>query len=61
VVGLFNNSTFSQGVSIPPLALAFLVGYGVDLFFTFLEGILQSFTKNAPGAQPPAPSPSAKA
>jgi hypothetical protein len=61
VVGLFNNFTFSQGVSIPPLALAFLVGYGVDLFFTFLEGILQSFTKNAPGAQPPAPSPSAKA
>lgn len=44
VVGLF-NFTITQGASIPPLALAFLVGYAVDVFFTFLEGILQTFTK----------------
>jgi hypothetical protein len=45
VVGLFNNFTITQGASIPPLAIAFLVGYAVDVFFSFLEGLLQSFTK----------------
>ena len=46
VVGLFNNFTISQGASIPPLALAFLVGYAVDVFFAFLEGLLKAFAKN---------------
>jgi len=46
VVGLFNNFTISQGASIPPLALAFLVGYAADVFFSFLEGVIQAFTKN---------------
>lgn len=45
VVGLFNNFTVTQGASIPPLAIAFLVGYAVDVFFSFLEGLLQAFTK----------------
>ena len=45
VVGLFSNFTISQGASISPLAIAFLVGYGVDVFFSFLEGLMQSFTK----------------
>jgi hypothetical protein len=45
VVGLFNSFTVTQGASIPPLALAFLVGYAVDVFFSFLEGLLQAFTK----------------
>jgi hypothetical protein len=45
VVGLFNNFTIGQGASIPPLAIAFLVGYAVDVFFAFLEGLLQVFTK----------------
>ncbi|HEX3471035.1 MAG TPA: hypothetical protein VHT28_07600 [Silvibacterium sp.] len=54
VVGLFNNFTLTQGASIPPLAFAFLVGYAVDVFFSFLEGLLQSFTRNTP-ASPPAP------
>ncbi len=45
VVGLFNNFTVTQGASIPPFAIAFLVGYAVDVFFSFLEGLLQSFTK----------------
>ncbi len=47
VVGLFNNFTFGQGASIPPLAIAFLVGYAVDVFFAFLEGMLQAFTKSS--------------
>jgi hypothetical protein len=51
VVGLFNNFTIGQGASIPPLALAFLVGYAVDVFFAFLEGLLNAFTKkNSPPA-----------
>jgi hypothetical protein len=45
VVGLFSNFTITQGASISPLAIAFLVGYGVDVFFSFLEGLMQSFTK----------------
>ncbi|NYF78694.1 hypothetical protein [Granulicella arctica] len=45
VVGLFNNLTIGQQASVPPLAMAFLVGYAVDVFFAFLEGILRSFTK----------------
>lgn len=54
VVGLFNNFVIGQGASIPPLALAFLVGYAVDVFFAFLETMLQTFTKT--GAAPHAPS-----
>ena len=53
VVGLFNNFTIGQGASIPPLAIAFLVGYAVDVFFTFLEGMLQAFTRKTSGAAPP--------
>ena len=40
VVGLFSNFTITQGASIPPLAVAFLVGYAVDVFFSFLEGLI---------------------
>lgn len=59
VVGLFNNFTITQGASIPPLALAFLVGYAVDVFFSFLEGLLTSFTrpKMAQAAMSGAPKP----
>ena len=53
VVGLFNNFTITQGTSIPPLALAFLVGYAVDVFFAFLESLLQTFTRSVSGASPP--------
>jgi len=48
VVGLFNNFT-SQGITFSPFAIAFLVGYAADVFFTFLEGLLQIFRKG-PGA-----------
>jgi hypothetical protein len=56
IVGLFNNFGFTQGTSMPPLAVAFLVGYAVDVFFSFLEGLLQTFKKNTPtsGPSPPA-------
>jgi hypothetical protein len=47
VVGLFNNFVVTQQASIPPLALAFLVGYAVDVFFAFLEGLIKAFTKTA--------------
>jgi hypothetical protein len=59
VVGLFNNFTITQGASIPPLAFAFLVGYAVDVFFVFLEGVLQAFTKGS--ATSPTPSSGGKA
>ncbi|HWF09279.1 MAG TPA: hypothetical protein VG297_12500 [Bryobacteraceae bacterium] len=51
VVGLFNNFTIGQGASIPPLAIAFLVGYAVDVFFAFLEGLLSAFTRKMAPAQ----------
>jgi hypothetical protein len=54
VVGLFGNFTITQGASISPLAIAFLVGYAVDVFFSFLEGLLQAFTKRKNGAGAPA-------
>jgi hypothetical protein len=46
VVGLFHSFTITEEASIPPLAIAFLVGYAVDVFFAFLEGLLKAFTKN---------------
>jgi hypothetical protein len=45
VVGLFNNFTIAEGASIPPLAIAFVVGYSVDVFFSFLDSMLQAFSK----------------
>ena len=52
VVGLFNNFNVTQGASIPPLAIAFLVGYAVDVFFAFLETMLQTFAR-VPNTPPP--------
>jgi hypothetical protein len=43
VVGLFNN--FTQGISLSPLAVAFLVGYGVEIFFSFLDTFLGTLRK----------------
>jgi hypothetical protein len=45
-VGLFNDFSIT-GASLSPLALAFLVGYGADIFFSFLDGLLQNFRKAA--------------
>jgi hypothetical protein len=55
IVGLFSN--FWQGISLQPLAIAFLVGYGVEVFFAFLDKLLQ--TLGAAGATVRAPNPSA--
>jgi hypothetical protein len=57
VVGLFNNLTITDQASVPPLALAFLVGYAVDVFFAFLEGLLRAFTKTVPNSSPRIPPP----
>ena len=55
VVGLFNNFTVTPEASIPPLALAFLVGYAVDVFFAFLEGLLKAFARTeTPSPRTPA-------
>lgn len=52
VVGLFDNFTIGQGASIPPLAIAFLVGYAVEVFFTFLDSMLQPFAKGRANSVP---------
>ncbi len=54
VVGLFNNFTVTPEASIPPLALAFLVGYAVDVFFAFLEGLLKAFARTETPPHSPA-------
>jgi hypothetical protein len=54
VIGLFNG--FTSEASASPLAMAFLVGYGVEIFFSFLEGLIKSFTKTTT-PQPPRPCP----
>ena len=62
IVGLFNPA---KGLALSPLATAFLVGYGVELFFKFLDTILNSFGSsttagsNKPAA-PEAPRPAAQ-
>ncbi|HEY2383977.1 MAG TPA: hypothetical protein VGK48_22610 [Terriglobia bacterium] len=52
VVGFFSNFAINTGTSVSPLAIAFLAGYAVDVFFSFLDGLMQTFTrnKNAAGA-----------
>jgi len=47
VVGLFSNFTLGQGNKASPLAIAFLVGYAVDVFYAFIETLIQSFSKTA--------------
>jgi len=63
VVGLFNNFSITQVPSISPLAIAFLVGYAVDVFYAFLDGLLKNFIKNGlvpPASVPPLPAPAKK-
>ena len=50
IFSYFNS--FTQGLNL--LAAAFLVGYGVEIFFAFLDSLLVSF-----GAKKPAPAPDA--
>jgi hypothetical protein len=55
VVGLFNNFTLGQSASIPPLAFAFLIGFSVDVFLSFLETLSQSFLKRSDSEPRPKP------
>lgn len=43
VIGLF-GSLLPQNLSLPPLAVAFLVGYAVEAFFSRLDGVIARFT-----------------
>jgi hypothetical protein len=52
VVGLFSNVVVGQGVSLPPLAIAFVAGYATDYFFGRLDSFLQR--SQQPGANAPA-------
>jgi hypothetical protein len=47
VVALFTNFTalFTQEIPLSPLAIAFLVGYGVEIFFAFLDAFLDTLKK----------------
>ena len=40
IVGLFKPA---QGLALSPLAIAFLAGYGVELFFKFLDTLINAF------------------
>jgi hypothetical protein len=51
VVGLFGNFTSTPGTSLSMLAIAFLIGYATDVFFTFLDGLEQAFMKSRTGDQ----------
>jgi len=58
VIGLFHDITITQQASLPPLGLAFLIGYAVDVFFTFLEGLIKVFSRTPQTVPlPPTPAP----
>ena len=42
VIGFFNNLVVDNGVSVSPFALAFLVGYAIDIFYGVLENAIAS-------------------
>ena len=43
VVGLFNG--LSTQLSLPPLAIAFLAGYGVEALFSMFDGFVEKFRR----------------
>ena len=43
IAGVINR--FAEGLSLSPLAIAFLVGYAVEVFFSFLDGVLRAIAK----------------
>jgi hypothetical protein len=53
VVGLFAKFSGGDGLVLPPLAIAFMVGYGADAFFVFLDGILQMVWRQKNSARAP--------
>jgi hypothetical protein len=53
VIALFPNFTL-QGPSLTPLAIAFLIGYAVEAFFSFLDNLLSGFTRTPNSVAAPA-------
>jgi len=53
MVGFFNG--FTNGASVSPLAVAFLVGYAADVFYSFLETLVQAFRNPGQNAPPKSP------
>jgi hypothetical protein len=52
VIGIFTD--FAKGASLPPIAVGFLAGYGVEFFFEFLDNLLKTFGfRSAAEARPP--------
>lgn len=51
VVGLF-GSLFLGDSPVPPLAIAFLVGYAVEAFFSRLDGFIGKFKGDEPAPRP---------
>jgi hypothetical protein len=51
VIGLFSGLFVSSGVSLSPLALAFLAGYSSDVLFQVLDGVLRTRVRNEPSSQ----------
>jgi hypothetical protein len=45
IVGLFTGFSTGQTTTLSPLGIAFLAGYAVDVFFSFLENLIQMFNK----------------
>jgi hypothetical protein len=52
MITLFSGLFTTSGVSLPPLALAFLAGYSSDAFFRLLEGIIGPGTSSASNSPP---------
>lgn len=50
ICGLFNPA---QGLALSPLAVAFLVGYGVELFFKLLDTLINSFGQSGQATKLP--------
>jgi hypothetical protein len=53
VIGLFGNFGDGHTVGLSPLAVAFMVGYAVDLFFLYIDGLLRALARR-PSADTPA-------
>ncbi|MGD0107236.1 MAG: hypothetical protein ABSC06_24840 [Rhodopila sp.] len=52
VVGLF-GSLLPKGMALPPLAVAFLVGYAVEAFFSRLDDLIRKLKSSNSTAMPP--------
>jgi hypothetical protein len=51
IIGLFNGLLFSSGLSLSPLAWAFIAGYSSDTLFRLLDGVLRIRARNESVAQ----------